>query len=146
MQIILDSNDYTDVNALKGGIATLTRLLDAASGKPTQETEKAATADIVDFNHAQAPSLQLDVLRLLAASSTGSLTSYEVAAALGMSQPDFAAKIRGTGKSFIQVQDTLYQRGWTFQNGKRVRVYTITSNGRGVAAEMAKLEKQHPKQ
>jgi len=134
VQIPFDENDYATAAVLEKGIALLTRLRDAAS-RPTQNSAKDASASAPPVP--AAPSLQMKVLCLLADSPTGSLTSYDVAEKLGMSQPDFAAKIRGTGKAAEQAQDTLYLRGWTFQDGKRVRVYTITDAGRQMA-EMLK--------
>ena len=134
MQIVLDVQDCGNINLLNKGIDMLTQLRDAAV-RSTHHTMEDAE-DEQDVPVPAAPLLQLEVLRLLANSAMGSLTSYEVAVLLGMSQPEYAAKIRGTGKAGVQAQDVLYIRGWTFQDGKRVRVYTITPMGRRVAAKL----------
>lgn len=134
MQIVFDIQDYTDLATLDKGIALLTHLRNATAHSPHHTSEDAENEQEVQVP--SAPLLQLDVLRLLANSATGSLTSYDVAELLGMSQPEYAAKIRGTGKAGVQAQDVLYTRGWTFQDAKRVRTYTITSSGRRVAAKL----------
>ena len=134
MQIVFDIQDCADITALDKGIALLTHLRDVAA-HPSQHMPK-DDEDEQEVGIPTAPLLQLNVLCLLADSATGSLTSYEVAELLGISQPEYAAKIRGTGKAGVQAQDVLYTRGWSFQNGKRVRTYTITSLGRRVAAKL----------
>jgi hypothetical protein len=130
MHVHIDASSRADIAQ---GITLLTHLLEELSktSKDGKDAELDASASIPPS--LSAPSLQLEVLRLLDSSTAGSLTSYQVAAALGMTQPTYAAKIRGTGKAATQAQDTLYLRNWTFEGGKRVRVYTITDEGRRIA-------------
>lgn len=141
--LIVDTSKYNDllqgrdlIKQLLGSTAAPTQKPTAPAQDATAQHIAASTPAAVAHPLLQGPRLQLDVLRVLAAHPTGTMNSYEVAKALGMPQPVYAKKIRGTGRAPNQVQDVLYYRGWAYPNGpqSRVRRYDITPEGRQVAA------------